>query len=76
MRNYLGSVQDSITNSIVTLDNHHRVKTLNKAAEAWLRETMAGMASDDIRNIVGQKNRKLAGIDRSGICIQPGDRGR
>ena len=39
MRNYLGSVQDSITNSIVTLDNHHRVKTFNKAAEVWLRKT-------------------------------------
>jgi adenylate cyclase len=56
MRNYLGSVQDSITNSIVTLDNHYCVKTLNKAAEAWLRESMAGMEDRDIRDILGQEN--------------------
>ncbi len=59
MRNYLGSVQDSITNSIVTLDNHYRVKTLNKAAEAWFREPISGMATDDIRDIIGQGNRGL-----------------
>jgi len=59
MRNYLGSVQDSITNSIVTLDNHYRVKTLNKAAEAWFREPMAGMEADDIRDFIGQENRGL-----------------
>ena len=59
MRNYLGSVQDSITNSIVTLDNHYGVKTLNKAAEAWFREPMAGLEADDIRDIIGQGNSNL-----------------
>jgi adenylate cyclase len=56
MRNYLESVQDSITNSIVTLDNHYGIKTLNKAAEAWLREPVAGLEAEDIRNIFGQGN--------------------
>ncbi|MFC1875655.1 GAF domain-containing protein [Thermodesulfobacteriota bacterium] len=56
MRNYLGSVQDSITNSIVTLDNHYGIKTLNKAAEAWFREPMAGLEAEDIRDIFGQGN--------------------
>ena len=62
MRNYLGSVQDSITNSIVTLDNHHRVKTLNKAAEAWLRESMEDTGVDDIRDIMGHRNRSLLAL--------------
>jgi adenylate cyclase len=65
MRNYLGSVQDSIANCIVTLDNHHNVKTLNKAAEAWLRKPTAGIKADDIRELIGPDNSSLmALIDR------------
>ena len=59
LRNYLGSVQDSITNSIVTLDNHYSIKTLNKAAEAWFRESMTDLEAEDIRNIFGRANRGL-----------------
>ena len=59
MRNYLGSVQDSIANSIVTLDNHHHIKTLNKAAEAWLRKPMDEMNASDIREFIGQENQDL-----------------
>ena len=59
MRNYLGSVQDSITNSIVTLDNHYSIKTLNKAAEAWFRESMTDLEAEDIRSIFGRVNRGL-----------------
>jgi adenylate cyclase len=56
MRNYLASVQDSITNSIVTLDNQHCIRTLNKAAGAWLRRTTEGLTSVDIGDILGRDN--------------------
>ena len=59
MRNYLESVQDSITNSIVTLDNHYGIKTLNKAAEAWFRTPVAGLEAESIRDIFGQGNHGL-----------------
>ena len=59
MRNYLGSVQDSIANSIVTLDNHHHIKTLNKAAEVWLRQPLVNMEAVDIRVLLGSGNQGL-----------------
>ncbi len=37
MKNYLSSVQDSITNGIVALDHNGLIVTLNKAAEEFFR---------------------------------------
>ena len=59
MRNYLASVQDSITNSIVTLDNHRCVKTLNKAAVDWLGKTIQETKAVAIADLLGPKNRTI-----------------
>lgn len=59
MRNYLASVQDSITNSIVTLDNHRCIKTLNKAAEDWLRRTIQDTHAVQIADFLGPKNQTI-----------------
>ncbi len=65
MRNYLASVQDSITNSIVTLDNHRCIKTLNKAAEDWLRRTIQETQAVQISDVLGSSNQTInALIDR------------
>jgi len=65
MRNYLARVQDSITNSIVTLDSQRYIKTLNKAAEDWLRRTILDPQTVQIADVLGPKNQTtLDLIDR------------
>ncbi len=59
MRNYLASVQDSITNSIVTLDNNRCVKTLNKAAADWLHRTIQDTQAVQIADVLGPKNQAI-----------------
>jgi adenylate cyclase len=59
MKNYLASVQESITNSILTLDGDHRVITANKAAIALFKLTDEGPAKKDIRAIIGPDNQGL-----------------
>jgi adenylate cyclase len=65
MKNYLSSVQDSITNSIVTLDDHYRIVTVNRAAKAWYKNSSEQAPKSDIREIIGPENRGvLKLIDR------------
>jgi adenylate cyclase len=59
MKNYLTSVQESITNSILTLDNDHRVVTANKAAIALFKRMEKGPEEQDIREILGPENQTL-----------------
>lgn len=56
MKNYLASVQDSITNGIVTLDNQYRVVTVNRAAKGWYPDPPAPGAVSDIRQSLGMGN--------------------
>lgn len=56
MRNYLSSVQDSITSSIVTLDNAYHVVTANKTAEDWFQTTSEDIREMDIRRLIGYQN--------------------
>ena len=53
MKNYLASVQDSITNSIVTLDDHYNIVTVNRAAQTWYERSTEQGPKTDIREIIG-----------------------
>jgi adenylate cyclase len=59
MKNYLTSVQESITNSILTLDNDYRVVTTNKAAIALFKRMGEDLEEQDIREILGPENQTL-----------------
>jgi adenylate cyclase len=59
MKNYLASVQDSITNGIVALDDKGRVVTLNKAAEAFFRIDAAKNGVNRFADIMGSDNQDL-----------------
>ncbi len=56
MKNYLASVQDSITNSIVTLDDHYHIVTVNRAAKEWYKSSSEQGPKSDIREIIGSEN--------------------
>ena len=59
MKNYLESVQESISNGIITLDQAYHVVTTNRAAEAlWQRPTEA-LRQQDIRTLLGAGNEHL-----------------
>ncbi|MCG6910017.1 MAG: GAF domain-containing protein [Deltaproteobacteria bacterium] len=60
MKNYLASVQDSITNGIVTLDDSGRVVTLNKAAAAFFGFDPDALAEKRFVDILGPENGDLA----------------
>ena len=63
MRNYLQSVQESISAGILTLDNDWRVITINKAAVALLGVGPGGCSRCDLRQILGgEKNAPLVGL--------------
>lgn len=65
MKNYLSSVQESITNGILTLDNHYRVVTTNEALRKLLNTTPEEMEKRDIRDLLGEENGHILGlIDR------------
>jgi adenylate cyclase len=57
MKNYLSSVQDSITNSIVTLDDHYNIVTVNRAAQEWYERSTEQGPKTDIREIIGSENK-------------------
>ena len=59
MKNYLGSVQESISNSIVTLDQTYRVVTANRAACELLQLSVETLVGQDIRSIIGAENAHL-----------------
>ncbi|HEY7493359.1 MAG TPA: GAF domain-containing protein [Candidatus Tectomicrobia bacterium] len=60
MKNYLQSVQESISNSILTLDNTYRVVTANRAAVELLRQPLETLVKQDIRTVLGPANGHLA----------------
>lgn len=51
MKNYLSSIQDSITNAIITLDQNYMIVTANRAAKVLFN--LAPYARHDFREIVG-----------------------
>ena len=59
MKNYLASVQDSITNSIVTLDDHYHIVTVNRAAKEWYQSATDKDPQADIRKIIGSDNENI-----------------
>ena len=65
MKNYLQSVQESISNSILTLDKEYRVITANKAALHLLETQPHECLTHDCRRLLGSTNDYLLGlIDR------------
>ena len=59
MKNYLASVQDSITNSIFTLDRDFKVVTLNKAALHLFGFTPQQVIGRDFQDILGGQNEAI-----------------
>ncbi|MEW6683703.1 MAG: GAF domain-containing protein [Nitrospirota bacterium] len=56
MKRYLESVQESISNSILTLDNAYRVVTANRAALKMLGEPTETILKQDIRQLLCMGN--------------------
>lgn len=59
MNNYLESIGRSISNSIITLDNHYRIVTANRAALALLGADESQVVQQDVRELFGQHNIRL-----------------
>jgi adenylate cyclase len=59
MKNYLESVHESISNSILTLDNDYSVVTANRAALAMFRQQPATILNKDVRDIIGRNNSRI-----------------
>jgi len=59
MKNYLDRVQNSITNSIISLDNNYEVVTANQAATSMFTLEGKKPAKKDIRDILGNGNKHL-----------------
>ena len=59
MKNYLTSVQNSISNSILTLDEDYRVVMANHAATKLFGLTPDNMSKLDFHNLVSQDNDRL-----------------
>ncbi len=59
MKDYLESIHQSITNSIITLDNHFKIITANKSAMEFFDLDHGSIIFADIRNILGEKNESL-----------------
>jgi adenylate cyclase len=62
MKNYLESIHQSITNSILTLDNDYRVVTANRAAINLFQEGSDSIIDREFRDILGSENKHI--IDR------------
>ena len=56
MKNYLASVQESISNAIVTLDEDFRVVTVNRAARRLLKNGSGVLEKTDFREVLGEGN--------------------
>ncbi len=59
MKNYLESVQQSISNSILTLDNAYHVVTANRAALELWRQQPGDNLKKDIRELLGAGNEHI-----------------
>jgi adenylate cyclase len=62
MKNYLESVQQSISDGIITLDRDFSVVTANKAAAGLLRELGRAEEAGDIRAILGAGNSHICDL--------------
>jgi adenylate cyclase len=62
MKNYLASVQESISNGILTLDGDYRVMTANRAAAILLQKEEGDLTKRDFREVLGQGNDRLTGL--------------
>ncbi|MFO7559800.1 MAG: GAF domain-containing protein [Desulfobacterales bacterium] len=62
MKNYLTSVQNSITNSIVTIDNQYRIVTVNQCAEKLFQTSSAKMINQDFREVIPSGNEYVIDI--------------
>ena len=56
MKNYLESVQQSISNGILTLDNSYRIVTANHASFALCGASADNLLKRDIRELLGETN--------------------
>ncbi|MBW1801392.1 MAG: GAF domain-containing protein [Deltaproteobacteria bacterium] len=56
MKNYLESVQESITNGILTLDENHKIVTTNRALRHLLQNEDGDLGGKDFRDIIGADN--------------------
>ena len=59
MRNYLESIQNSITNAIITLNNDYRVVTANKTSIELFHQGPEKLVKKDFREIIGTNNFRL-----------------
>lgn len=59
MKNYLESVQESITNSIITLDNDYNVVTANQAAVNLFQYDSDSIIKKDFREILSEANKRI-----------------
>lgn len=59
MRNYLENVQESISNSIITLNNDWKVVTANRAALSLFKRAPEDIQKRGIRGIIGDGNRRI-----------------
>jgi adenylate cyclase len=65
MKNYLESVQESISNGILTLDQAYRVVTANRAALALWQQQAEDIRQQDVRALWGADNEHLIShVDR------------
>lgn len=62
MKNYLACVQDSITNSIITLDDGYGIVMANKAAASLFGNRDEDMIGLDFREVIGADNPDLVGM--------------
>jgi adenylate cyclase len=62
MKNYLASVQESITNGILTLDDEYIIVTANKAAGKLFQMEPADLEKKDFRQIIGDRNERLMSL--------------
>ncbi len=66
MKNYLQSVQQSISNSILSLDRDLRVVTANKAAVEMFPAAAKEPAEHDIQSLLGPRNDHIMSLVRRG----------
>ena len=62
MKNYLESVQESITNGILSLDDNYRIVTANKAVRRLLQQGTKTLTGKDLREILGHDNKHIMGL--------------
>lgn len=59
MKNYLEAVQESITNAILTLDDHLRLVTVNKAAQDLFQISSREVKGASFFDLIGRANERL-----------------